>query len=439
MSRKFRTLVGPLGLMGAALIVAALIGEVWLRSQRYGEEYPDARPPLYVRVYDPSRGYYLRPNQTVTWRGVCFDNSGIQINSFGMRDRDRSLEKLGPRVALLGDSFLRAFEVSDGGAINRRLEQFFPGTEFLNFGESGYGTIQAYQTYRSLARQFKPDVVLLFMYPNDLFDNHYLARGWQLGYPGSVAPGFDGHPDLVRATDGTWTFVPAADRFTPIPEIPVPTSSTANGATTGTAMFRPSVRSLRTWMSQNVRLYVLGSRTKEQLRRRLQSPQDLLEEERAKYPAAVNQPYPRQWATLAGYEPPRNQYIDEAWEITVYSLRELRDAVAADGAMLMVVGIPEREILRIEARGFAQVTGLNPPSTFDTSYFYDQIAKELVPLGVPFVNLQKEFVARLGGAAPALQMYHECNVHWSDAGHEVSARITAERLRERGLPAVRVS
>ncbi len=197
-------------LSGARLLLALLAVELTLRIVDYGSEFPDARPPRYVRVYDPWRGFHLQPNQTVHWSSTCFDMQGIEVNSFGMRDRERVLEKSGPRVALLGDSFMRAFEVGNESVINRVLETKFPGVEFLNFGESGHGTIQAFQTYDKIAYQFEPDLVIYIMFVNDLSDNHYLLRAWRGAQPGEVLPGADNYPDYI-SVDGEWEFVTPAE------------------------------------------------------------------------------------------------------------------------------------------------------------------------------------------------------------------------------------
>jgi hypothetical protein len=106
----------------------------------------------------------------------------VEINSLGYRDRERSVPKPHGtfRVALLGDSFVEAFQVRQdetlGAILERRLnaECGAPSTGFevLNFGVSGFGTAEELETFRYRAVDFQPDLVILNLYTsNDLYDN----------------------------------------------------------------------------------------------------------------------------------------------------------------------------------------------------------------------------------------------------------------------------
>ena len=456
--------------VGLAVILGAAMAELGLRLARYGDAYPDAKPPAYARVYDPFRGFFLKPNQVINWSGACFGVKGIHINQYGMRDRERQLEKTGPRVALLGDSFLRAFEVPNDAAINRALEQEFPGVEFLNFGESGYGTLQSYATYVVLARQFHPDVVMYFMYHNDLIDNHYMLRAWRDGLTEGAHPGANNYPDLVRNRDGSWRFVRPDNLVVP------------GGLT-----------SLKMRLRQHSRLYFLATRVRDrfrtwrQLRVAQSSPRpteatpvplaaasgSLAEESRAiarvragmkgeasrrvlprghpavggvgrgsivlaahhDFPAAENLPYPQQWFELAVEGPPRNRYWSEAWEITEWSLTRLAEAVRASGATFLVIGIPAKDLLRIRQVGFQEVTGFPTPAAFEEGYCYRRVGEFLRRQQIPFLNLQEAYTQPINGTTiDPLSLYHACNIHWNERGHRLTAQLVAQFLR-RELPA----
>lgn len=451
-------------LLCGALLCGAVFVEVWLRLIHYERYFPDATPPAYERVYDPWRGYALKPHQRIDWLSKCFSVKGIETNQFGMRDVERQIAKTGTRVALLGDSFLRGFEVGNDEVINRHLERAFPGVEFLNFGESGYGTIQAYQTYVHLASRFKPDLVIYFMATNDLIDNHYLLRAWRGGHLGNVAPGFDNLPDLLPGPDGAWTFVKPANLI----ENP---QLLARG---------------KRWLARHLRLYLLVRRAcadpvyqfqrwKIALAHRAHTwwsgltrwVRQLIQEAAADpspssdggdsppapqapvyIPAAENMPaWSARWGLLLSFltsAPPRNRVWKEAWEVTRHTLVLFADAVWQDGATFAVVGIPEKLILDLKAYHF-DIEAYNaergnmqqPPEGFDPAYFYAQIGSFLSENGIPFLNLQEAYESwRDGAVGDPLALYHVCNIHWNEAGHRVSAAIVGDFIRPWMRPTV---
>jgi len=106
----------------------------------------------------------------------------IRINRYGVRQGDRAPAKPPGtfRVAVLGDSFIEAFQVSDEqtfcAQLERRLQDCSALTdrrvEVLNFGVSGYGTAQQLLMLRHYVWQYQPDVVVLAFFPgNDLRNN----------------------------------------------------------------------------------------------------------------------------------------------------------------------------------------------------------------------------------------------------------------------------
>ncbi len=399
--------VGRLLLSGVAVILTLVVIEIGLRVFDYGSEFPDALPPKYVRVYDPWRGFYLQPNQLIRWTSTCFDVQGIETNSFGMRDRERVIEKSGPRVALLGDSFMRAFEVGNNHVINRVLEDEFPSVEFLNFGESGHGTIQAFQTYDKFAYQFEPDIVIYFMYANDVSDDHYQLRAWRGAKPGAVLPGGDNYPDYVKV-DGEWEFVTPTDQY--------------SGPT--------GILALKTWLGRHVRIYLFGRHIRDAIVLfRTQSTsgvQTISSEGPIFFPAAEGTEISTPWMHLLALAPPQNKYWNEAWEITLYSLQILAESVSATGAQFVVVGIPDADVFRIQESSFETVTGEAAPDGFDPNYYYDVIGGFLTEQQIPFLNLQQLYPEYV---VDPMSLYHECNFHWNEAGHRVTAELVADFLR----------
>lgn len=163
-------LLGNVALAVVALLASLLLCELVLRLMRVGY-------PVYVWT-DPVRGVAHIPGA----RSVHKHNgvNWIAINSDGMRGPEIALKAPEGtfRIALLGDSFIEAFEVpfeqTVGEVIARRLSGS-RGTpvEVLNFGQGGYGTTQQLLTLQHEVWKYSPDLVLLAVTTaNDISDNY---------------------------------------------------------------------------------------------------------------------------------------------------------------------------------------------------------------------------------------------------------------------------
>jgi len=162
----------PAGLIAGAVIAAALLFEIVLRIVGFSA-------PIWYRP-DSHVGGVLRPG-VEGW----FKSEGrayVRISSAGLRDREHSIEKPESvyRLAVLGDSFSEAMQVDAKDAFWSVLEEkltqcaYQPGKriEVINFGVSGFGTVQEYLMLESVVMRYRPDLVLLqFMNGNDVTDN----------------------------------------------------------------------------------------------------------------------------------------------------------------------------------------------------------------------------------------------------------------------------
>ncbi len=168
--RGVSRLAGNLVLAGVGLLASLLLCELLLRLLGVGY-------PVFVWA-DPVRGAAHIPGakSLKQYEG----QSLVEINSDGLRGPEVSL-KPPPgtfRIALLGDSFMEAFEVpyeqTVGEVIERRLSAL-RGTpvEVLNFGHGGYGTAQELLTLKHEVWKYSPDLVLLALTTgNDISDNY---------------------------------------------------------------------------------------------------------------------------------------------------------------------------------------------------------------------------------------------------------------------------
>jgi len=166
-------------LLGLALGGLASEGLVRLA----GVSYPQPYAP------DPYCGTRLRPGWEGWWRqeGQAY----IRINGYGFRQGNRSPAKPPGtyRVAVLGDSFVEAFQVPDEQTFCAQLEHRLQAcrtwadrrVEVLNFGVSGYGTAQELLMLRHYVWQYEPDVVVLaFFAGNDLRNNSAELEPYQV-------------------------------------------------------------------------------------------------------------------------------------------------------------------------------------------------------------------------------------------------------------------
>jgi len=168
-SPAWRAIGANLVLAGAALLLALGAAELVLRLLGVGY-------PVYVWA-DPERGLAHIPGAKSPFRYQ--GHSWIEINSDGMRGPEISLAHPGTyRIALLGDSFIEAFEVpfekTVGELVSRRLSATWRRpVEVLNFGTGGYGTTQELLTLRQQVWKYTPDLVLLAVTTgNDIADNY---------------------------------------------------------------------------------------------------------------------------------------------------------------------------------------------------------------------------------------------------------------------------
>ncbi len=198
-------------LLTMGLTAGLVLCEVLLRAVGIG----------YPLLYAPDEfcGTRLMPGFSGWWQKE--GRAYIQINRFGFRHGDRGPQKpLGAlRIAVLGDSFIEALQVSDDQTLCHVVEQELAeceavggrAVEVLNFGVSGYGTAQQLQMLRHHVWDYEPDVVVLAFYPgNDLRNNSpdlepYQVRPFYRLRDGQLAldDSFLEHPDYLKAHSTT--------------------------------------------------------------------------------------------------------------------------------------------------------------------------------------------------------------------------------------------
>jgi hypothetical protein len=168
--RVKRLLVVVVGVL-AATAVAAIGVEMWVRMTW---DVRRGTPGFYVP--DAVRGARLSENYSGWFAGVP-----VHINSLGLRDpREYDLQKTRNtfRILVLGDSVTfghgSIYEHTYPYLLEQQLKAWRPGVDWQVWNASvpGYNTSQELAHLLEVGPRFKPDLVVVGFYENDLLDNH---------------------------------------------------------------------------------------------------------------------------------------------------------------------------------------------------------------------------------------------------------------------------
>ena len=159
-------------IMGLALI--GLGGETWLRSTVPFRT--SHRPTVFV----PGVGLMLRPDTEIRWTNRLDFWSVSRTNRLGFSDREppnpeRAAESC--HIAMIGDSFVEALEVSIAEKFHVRLGQMavreLPALDVTTsaFGRGTTGQINQLAFYDEYVRRLRPKLLVLVFADNDFMDN----------------------------------------------------------------------------------------------------------------------------------------------------------------------------------------------------------------------------------------------------------------------------
>jgi lysophospholipase L1-like esterase len=157
-----------------ALFVAVLLTQFALFEAGMRSWGGSEASPAFQRLFmdDPVIGYRLRPGERTRFRTAEF-TAEIGINQAGVRDE----AEIGPkvpgerRIVILGDSLVLSvqvdFERTFGALLEGRLNRAAPeGVRYrvINAGVQGYGPVEELLFFRTVAKHFEPDVVLVGLF-----------------------------------------------------------------------------------------------------------------------------------------------------------------------------------------------------------------------------------------------------------------------------------
>jgi lysophospholipase L1-like esterase len=345
--------------------------------------WAERRPGEPLAQPDPLLGWRHRAGATLK-----NPNGDYRINTMGLRDRERTY-RAAPgtqRVMVLGDSFAEGFSVRLEDALPQALERALAArgcpAEVLNAGTVGYSTDQEYLFYREEGSRYRPQVVALLLYYNDVL---YNARG-SVGVTPKPLFTFAGGVPRVKNTP-----LPSVAPFAPAPR------ARARGSA-GVRWLRGRLASA--WPS----LYDALARL------RFWSPLP-----RGDTPLEL-QVYAR--------HPPSE--MERAWEYTGHLLRLLREEVERSGARLLLVYVPTK--MEVSDRDW-QVTrrryGVDD-TVWDRRRLATLLSQAGARSGFPVLDPTAELRAADHGfwGGP----YHAGGGHWNALGHKVVSERLADFL-----------
>ena len=393
-----------------ALVVLFLIGVLEVAGRVLPIQMGFGESISYLRFH-PVLGSELDPNlEVLSHSSSCVDIKAIAINQAGMRSaREYPLVPIkdGPRIALLGDSFIMGREVSDGeeaaAAISRQLLE----GDALNFGVPGYGSIQQLYTYELKARNYSPDIVVLaFLEVNDVEDNSDFitaAAGW-----GSLRPMFDTEGELVAPDPNAWYQIMSRSfggdlhyslrRYSYIyfifDKLIMRMRHVASRImAVGTSSQEPNIYSGYWWEKDNVLMH-----------------------------AGV-------------YQSPPDPVWEQAWNDTELAIERLSRMVTEDGGKFVVMLLPSTGSsysASLPGR-YADVIGEEIPDDIDLMYPRNRLRQFTTAQGIEFLDLNENFDRYQEINQPGVpSFYYRCDGHFSPVGHYVAGHSLLDWLLEQG-------
>ncbi|MCC6796690.1 MAG: SGNH/GDSL hydrolase family protein [Candidatus Hydrogenedentes bacterium] len=375
----------------------------------------DVRSNISVQAH-PTRGWMMRPNNRARTQYLDYDVL-VTTNSKGLRDGEHAYEhpKGVYRIALLGDSFMEAYQVDMAFALPQLLEVALESrnVEVINFGVRGYGTAQEYLMLLEEGLRYTPDLVLLAYYPlNDLVDNSYELTQLAWG-------------------DDVWR---TASR--PYPAID--TDGTISVALRDPLKARRAIeldvaQSLRWKEILANRGFIMNTATHETFR--------FLQQAYSLDNSIQFDPNVEYGSLLTSYSPgvpqhpemTADQYAalwNDAWDITARCIREIRLVAAQNGAKFAAFSIPAK--IQVDERLQASLLSQFPGLQLNIEKPQAQLAALAEAEGFAKLDLFPVIKASCGTDGSVL--YHRYrDTHWNSKGHAVAAKALIEFLKSHEL------
>ncbi|NOX62171.1 MAG: hypothetical protein GXP42_09540 [Chloroflexi bacterium] len=170
------------------IVLVLLAVEAFFRA--FVPVHPVESMGWFWRVPDPITGWSLEPGAEGRSYNEMYEyDVAVKVNSRGLR----SPESIGYekpegvyRIMVLGDSFVEGIQVeleeTFGQQLSRILNEKGHRVEVINAGVGGWGNDQELLWLREEGYKYKPDLIILTLYPrNDFMNNHQPLESANMG------------------------------------------------------------------------------------------------------------------------------------------------------------------------------------------------------------------------------------------------------------------
>jgi lysophospholipase L1-like esterase len=362
-----------------------------LRAQQQGGK--EGREDALYKEYDPVLGWRKKPHAVATYKRREYTVE-VRINSQGLRDPEREVEPAKDvfRVLALGDSFVEGYTVDQGQTVTQRLEARLKDAgcraEVINGGTSAYSTDQEYLFYRTDGARYRPSLVLLFFFWNDVI---YTDRQEYFGTP---KPAFEMGGGALRL-----------HRY-PVKEKPKEPSAA------GPAEEEAS-----------------GSALLEMVRERLWFGAPDLHDAVARF--GFWNPIPRTPPRLEMLVYDRRDLapVEDAWEKVTAVIKALKKDVEDHGSTLAVVYIPGKMEIDEAAWNVTQKLYRLKPDAWQLDKVRGKVSGLASGLQIPMIDLGPPLRAADQLLKPT---YFTFDGHWNARGHDVAAGAVFDWMKSSG-------
>lgn len=355
-------------------------------------------------------GFTFEPQSVASETNYLEFGATSTANSLGFLDR----EPMAPvstecHVAIIGDSFVEAAQVSTAEKVQRLLEKSaqerFPDWRLRTsaFGFRGTGQLNQLPFYQLYARNYRPRLVVLVFVSNDFADNSPIISSLRTGT----------HPDFPL-----WTSARRTDQGMRIIESDVRwRDNIVDISGTHRATINPLHHLLREksglykwlWLRLSLK-YDLVAGLEPRPRDSVRARADLFRRDPRTEP--LMSAWDDRYATNLDGEfnsMTLDPLYQEAYEFTRFGLEQFKQQTTNDGAKLVILVA-------------SQVRSLN-------SVVYAKVEELGREVGIPVID-QYDFIVRHGGD-PRRALY-QFDMHWTPEGHRWAAEALLEYLDRTG-------
>jgi lysophospholipase L1-like esterase len=381
--------------MSLSFLLLCGVAEIAARVIRSGQQGgKEGREDEAYKEYDPLLGWRKRKNAIATYKRREYTVE-VRINSQGLRDPER-LPASDPnafRVLALGDSFVEGYTVDLEQTVTQRLESRLKAagcaTEVINGGTSAYSTDQELLFYRSDGARYRPSLVLLFFFWNDVI---YSDRQDYFGTPKPVFEMGKGGLTLHRY---------------PVRE-------------------KPKDVSLEKDPEESV---PEGSALVDLIRERLWLGAPAMHDRIARLGFWNPIPKTPPRLEMLVYDRRDLAVIEDAWEKVGAILAALKRSVLEHGSKLAIVYVPGlMEIQEASFKATEQLYRLRE-GAWDPAKVARKVRAFGDALGIPVLDLRPALKAATGPLQPT---YFSFDVHWNARGHDTASEAIAAWMKSTG-------